>query len=253
MAPSDSKTVRTISQILSFFSLEKEEIGVREVSQSLNVLPSSVHRLLSSLAVAGFLQKTEDRRYRLGERLFEVGALYPLHFPLRKIVRPHAEELARCFSSNGHVAIPSHIHLDKVISIDRIQNLQCHPLVQRLAFNVPIHCSGVGKAIFAFLEKEERGRILRSVKFEKYTPETLTRPADLRAELKRVAHDGYAVDRGEEWVDVWCVAAPIFQGGRVVGSLSVSDSRERILKSDIALISRLLKERAAFISRQLGG
>jgi len=158
-----SKAVATISQILSLFSLEKDEIGIREVSQSLGILPSTVHRLLSSMANKGFLEKTENRRYRLGERLFEVGGLYSLHFPLRKIVRPHAEELARFFSANVHMAIPSHIYLDKVITIDRLQNLQCHPIVQRIAFNVPIHCSGVGKAIFAFLEREKRERILRSV------------------------------------------------------------------------------------------
>jgi len=246
-----SKAVLTISQILSLFSLERDEIGVREVSHALHILPSTVHRLLSSMATMGFLEKTESRRYRLGERLFEVGALYPLHFPLRKIVRPHAEELAKFFSANAHMAIPSHIHLDKVITIDRIQNLQCHPFVQRIALNVPIHCSGVGKAIFAFLEKEKREKILRSVKFERFTKHTMTDPTELRGELKRVQKNGYAVDRGEEYENVWCVAAPLFQGGRLVGSLSVSDSKERITENNIPHIAKILKEKTTFISRQL--
>jgi DNA-binding IclR family transcriptional regulator len=159
--------------------------------------------------------------------------------------------LARQFSSNVDMAIPSHIHLDKVITIDRIQNLQSHPLVQRIALNVPIHCSGVGKAIFAFLAPERREEILRSVKFERFTRETITDPAQLRAQLKWVVKNGYAVDRGEEWENVWCIAAPLFKNNQLVASLSVSDSRERVHQKGIAAVAKTLKERTAFISRQL--
>lgn len=246
-----SKTVYTISQILSLFSNEKDEIGIREVSQALKILPSNVHRLLSTMAEVGFLEKNLNRRYRLGERLFEVGNLYPLHFPLRKIVRPHAEELARLFGTNVHVAIPSHLYPHLVIVIDRIQNLESHPLVQRIALNVPIHCSGIGKAILAFMEDQRKERILKNIKLVRYTKNTITHLTRLRSELEQVRRNGFALDRGEEYENVWCVAAPIFQNGQLVGSLSLSDAAERMKERKISEMARALKERTGFISRQL--
>ena len=72
MEQKESKTVFNIAQILSLFSLEKDEIGVREASQILNLSAAKVHRLLSSLESCGFLEKNAHRKYRLGEKIFAV-------------------------------------------------------------------------------------------------------------------------------------------------------------------------------------
>jgi len=79
----------------------------------------------------------------------------------------------------------------------------------------------------------------------------MTDRAALRRELNRIQKMGYAVDRGEEYENVWCVAAPLFQKNQLVGSLSVSDSKERISQQDIATIAKILLQRTSFISRQL--
>jgi DNA-binding IclR family transcriptional regulator len=104
-----SQTILTVAKILSLFTSEKEEVSVREVSKILDFYPSRVHRLLASLELCGFLEKDSNHRYRLGEAILELGSLYPLHLPLRKVARPHAEELARKYKTHVQVAIPSRI------------------------------------------------------------------------------------------------------------------------------------------------
>lgn len=251
MEQKGSKAVHLISRILACFSIERKEIGTREVGQRLGISPGNVHRLLTAMEAVAFLEKTPARRYRLGERLFELGMLYPHHSPLRRIVRPHAEELARHFGANAHLAIPSSLHPHSVSIIDRIQNLQSHLLVPRIALNVPIHCTGVGKAIFAFLDCERREKILRSLLLTRYTEKTIVHRGRLRAELGNIRRNRFAVDLCEEYENVCCVAVPLFRGGRLVGALSLSDSAERIHAKNIPQISRVLKEKAEFISRQL--
>jgi DNA-binding IclR family transcriptional regulator len=247
-----SKAVHTISQIFSLFSIERGEVGIREASKLLGILPPTLHRLVSAMEADGILSKTSNNRYRLGERLFELGGLYSFHFPLRKVVRPHAEELAKFFGMNVHVAIPSRLHPHEVMTIDRIYSIQSPPLVQRVGFRIPMYCSGVGKAIFAFLEPEKRMRILKDIRLVKCTENTITEAGKLKSELDQIRKQGFALDRAEMYENVHCVAVPVFQNDRVVASLSMSDSSGRINnRKSRDRIARALVEKSTFISRQL--
>ena len=200
---------------------------------------------------AGLLEKTEDRRYRIGERLFEIGALYSHTLPLRKIVSPHAEELAERFKTTVNFAIPSKRNPHLAITIDRFPNWQSHLAVQRLALNVPLHCTGVGKAIFAFYEPAKQEEILKRAPLTSYTPRTITSLRAVRAELRKIRQEGIAYDRGELYAKIFCLAAPLLQNGKVVGSISFTDTVERINERNYRKFAKALKEKAEFISRQL--
>ena len=246
-----SKTVSTLSRLLALFSPERDALGIREASQLLKIPPANIHRLLSSMEEVGFLEKTPDRRYRIGERLFEVGALYSHGIPLRSIVRPHAEELAIKFKTTVNFSIPSKRNPHLAITIDRIPNWQSHFSVQRLALNVPIHCTGVGKAIFAFYKQEKQEEIFKAIQLERYTTRTITSAKILRAELKKIRKEGIAFDRGELYENIFCMACPLLQKGEVVGSISLTDTIDRITQNNCKKMAKALKEKAEFISRQL--
>jgi IclR family KDG regulon transcriptional repressor len=248
MQPNESKTVLTTAQILSLFSVEKDEIGVRETSQALSLSPAKVHRLLSSLESCGFLEKNTHRKYRLGEKIFSVGSLYPLHFPLRKLVRPHAEEIAKMYNAGVNFAILSKSSPNSAIIIDRIQ---ISSGIRRISFNVPLHASAVGKGILAFLEPEEQNKIINDLVLTKFTQYTITTKDRLILELKKIKEDGFSMDRKETYINLVCVGAPIFQGTRVVGGLSLTDLDITLNEKKLKVIGKVLKDRTAFISRQL--
>lgn len=242
-----SKTVRTISRLLSLFSTERDAVGIREASQILRLPPANIHRLFIAMEEVGFLERTAERRYRIGEKLFGIGALYPHHSPLRRIVRPHAEELARRFKTNLHLAIPSKRNPHLAISIDRIPNWQSYFSVQRLTLNVPLHCTGVGKAIFAFYDRKKQEKILKRIQLTRYTKRTITSPKILQAELKKIRQEGVALDRCKLYENIFCVAAPLMKNGEVVGSISLTDSVDRINKKNYKKFANGLKEKAEFI------
>lgn len=100
-----SKTIYITAKIISLFAVNKEKISLREVSKILSIYPRRVHRFFSSLVFCGFLEKELNHKYRLGEGIFEIGVLYPMHLSLKKVFRSHAEELAKMFKTNVHLAI----------------------------------------------------------------------------------------------------------------------------------------------------
>jgi IclR family transcriptional regulator, KDG regulon repressor len=250
-SPRGSKTVRTLSRLLSLFSTERDAIGIREASQLLQLPPANIHRLFSSMEEVGFLEKTVDRRYRIGERLFEIGALFPHNYPLRKIARPHAEDLAQRFGVSVLLAIPSQRTPHLAVTIDHLQNWQSHFSVQRLSLNVPIHCSGVGKIIFAFSDPPKQEEIFKQIPLTRYTYSTIASAKILRAELKKIKKEGFAVDRCEFYENLFGVAAPLLQNGKIVGAIGLTDSVDRMNGKNYRKFAKVLMEKAAFISRQL--
>ena len=68
-------TVQSVSRaldILNYFESE-EELGISELAARMGLSKSSAYGLVNTLAAYGYLQQTENKRYRLGLRLFELG------------------------------------------------------------------------------------------------------------------------------------------------------------------------------------
>jgi DNA-binding IclR family transcriptional regulator len=114
---------------------------------------------------------------------------------------------------------------------------------------IPAHASALGKAQLAFLPAEA-GRVLSS-SHRSMTAETITQPAQLRAQLATVAGTAIAEERDEAVLGESSVAAPIFGPyGGAVGAIGVVLPTIDWPVSDAVVGA--LREAARNISRELG-
>jgi DNA-binding IclR family transcriptional regulator len=117
----------------------------------------------------------------------------------------------------------------------------------------PAYCTGLGKAVLAFLEDGELNAYLDNVTLVAMTPKTITAPKKLKADLTRVRKRGYAVDDEELSLGLRCVAAPIFDyTGRPNYALSLSGPTQRMTREKINAIQSQLVPLCRNISRQIG-
>ena len=232
-AKGQSQAVHDISLILSCFDQETGEIGINEIAKKLGMYSSKIHRIVSSLESAGFLEKNpETRKYRIGLRFFETGMLYPIHSSLRKIVRTHAMDLANKFTTNVSLGIISKSIPKTAVILDRIQSPQSSiHAVQRVVTNVPLYASGVGKALLAFSDPEFITAYLKDVKLEKSTESTITDKKILQDEIQRIRKQGYALSRGELHPDLWSITTPIMGKNKLIASLSIVDAYKIVEKN----------------------
>src|SRR4030042_3042218 len=130
------KTLQDLAEIIRIFNTFKvEEWSVMEISRSVNMPPSKVSRMIRKWEKGGFFEKNpENGKYRLGIGFFELGVVYTYNFPLRKIVRPHLEQMAKETKLTVACAI---LRNSKVVVIDRVQNLNIDLLAYRVALNLP--------------------------------------------------------------------------------------------------------------------
>jgi len=246
------KTIKDFGMILSFFNnFQVVERSVAEISKELNMRPSKVSRMIRTLEPEGFFTKNlETGKYALGIGFFELGMAYILNFPLRKIIRPHIEQMAKEINMTASWAI---LKNSNTIVVDRIQNLNIDLMTYRIGLNLPIHSTSLGKVLLAYLPEDEQDKILQSVKLTKFTPKTKTDPRLIKKDLKLILERGYATDEGETHEDLNCIAAPIKDGNeKVVAGINLMDEKSRTSPEKLFQFKNYLKEKALFISCQLG-
>nr|WP_275589218.1 IclR family transcriptional regulator C-terminal domain-containing protein [Sporohalobacter salinus] len=117
----------------------------------------------------------------------------------------------------------------------------------------PVHSTGVGKAITAYLDEKEIDNIIEKWGMPKRTKNTITDLQDFKEHLDLIKKRGYAVDDIENEPGIRCVAAPIFDyNGEVIAAVSVSGPTMRVTKERISKLAKKVKETGLQISYRLG-
>ncbi|HEX9857653.1 MAG TPA: IclR family transcriptional regulator C-terminal domain-containing protein, partial [Paracoccaceae bacterium] len=118
----------------------------------------------------------------------------------------------------------------------------------------PAYCTGVGKAMLAFLPEEALARALERQSFHRFTPQTLDSPRALLADLAAIRARGFALDREEHEPGIICVALPILTGaagaGRVIGAISVTSTTARTTLAALAALAPRIGEAATGIAAE---
>lgn len=180
---------------------------------------ASAHRLLAELVDLAVLSlDPTTRNYRGGMALARLGSSVSIDYDLRSMARPY---LAALHEHTGHVATLGVRNDDEGIYIDKIEpddfRIRLHSDIGK-AF--PLHCTGMGKVLLAHASAEDVRRIAKR-RLPSFTKHTITDAKALRAELKQIRKNGYALDREEITRGLMCVAAPIFDAdGEVAGAIS---------------------------------
>jgi DNA-binding IclR family transcriptional regulator len=249
-ARSGSQSLERGLDILEMIEAENGDIGVRELARRLELSPTIVQRLVSSLAVRGYIEKnTETSRYRLGHRSMILGASGERGVDYLVTARRELDRLAQEHSLNGFVSV---LRSGRAIYLLAVQ---ADGLAIRVAVGseMALHSTAAGKVLLASLDDGEARKLLGHRKLLAITPHTVTDAAAVIASLAKVRRQGYATVVEENIPGVLSVGAPITdRSGAVVAALSVAFPK--YLESGLTLQGSipLVTAAALRISRTLG-
>jgi len=244
------KSVARAIKIIECFSESEFELNFSEIVHKTNLPKATVHRILATLKNGGLVsQDSENRKYKLSLKLFELGSLVFRKLKLREVALPFIEELSEKSGETVHLGI---LDRDEVISIEKADSSFSLRSSIYIGKRAPAYCTGVGKALLAF-QPPDKMRLLLQGKRKKHTANTITEANKLEEELERVRKEGVAVDNMEHEEGVRCVAAPIRNyEGKVIASISISGPSIRITEEKIPQLALMVKETAETISKRLG-
>ena len=226
------------------------EMSAATVGCHLGTSRAASHRFLTTLRDLGYVEKTEAGRFRLTFKVVELGMRKLDGFEIRHIAHPFMQELALAFGETvnlGHWDSGSIMHLDKINSTEILR------LDVGMGAQAPAYCTGLGKAVLAFLPEHTLDNYLASLDMVAMSPKTITTPEKLKAEIALIRKKGYAVDNEELTLGLRCVAAPVFDHtGLPSYALSVSGPSLRMTKARIKEITTKLLPICRQISHQIG-
>ena len=227
-------------------------LSLKEVSSGLGFNKSTTHRILDTLQDHGYArQDKESKEYKPGLRLVEIGEKVLEDIDIRKEAHPELRKLADKTNEVVHLGI---IESGKVVYLDKFdppeRTFQIYSSVGKQA---PVHCTGLGKALLAFLSTRRRNKILEQQELEEHTSQTITSLSKLREELEEIRKLGYAYDNKEHENEVRCLAAPIRNhNGESQAAISISTPSYRTELEDLKGYVPEIKEAANRISDRLG-
>lgn len=234
---------------------EAESMSYAEILRRFAIPKSTLSKILATLEAEELVRREPERgRYQLGVKLIEWGGFARSNLEIRDISRPIIKELQETFDCTVHLSVVAH---GEVLPIESVESKTWHWYHFRypvaIGIPAPMHATGDGKAILAFLDAEEADRIITEKGLESFTPTTITNPASLRAELEEIRRVGFAVSDGEHDELIRSVAAPIFNHeGHVIAAVSVLGLASRITRKLVPGISKRVMGATAEISRLLG-
>ncbi|HOQ09721.1 MAG TPA: IclR family transcriptional regulator [Syntrophomonadaceae bacterium] len=222
-----SRSVERALAILSLYSREKQEWGITEISQEVQLPKSTVHGLVKTLEKHNFLYMGDNGKYRLGVKVFELGMAYSANIKLTTAAEPVVRQLVDRYKQTVHVAIYAGRMAILVVS-SRAGGSGV--LAPRVGAGIPAYCTGVGKVLLAWQKPQVIEDFLQNEPLMPITKNTITDQERFREELAGIRRQGYAIDRGEALPETGCIAAPIFGAdGEIVAAISVSGPLQEVL------------------------
>jgi DNA-binding IclR family transcriptional regulator len=210
---------------------------------------ATLYRLLQTLTNQGMLTLDPDQgTYALGVRLVRLAHAAWAQSSLAPIARPYLDELAAETGETIHLA---QMDLGQVLYVDKRNAARPVEMFAQAGKVGPAYCTGVGKAMLAWLPPPALDQALARQSFHRHTDHTLDTPEKLMAELRAIRARGHAFDREEHEAGIICCAAPILsRSGRVLGALSVTSTTARTTLEALEGRAGLIKDIAARIAAE---
>lgn len=242
--PPPKSVVARALLILGQFSVATPSMTISEVSRSTDLPVATVFRLLGELEAEQYVERSSKGRYRLGKRLWEMGLLTPLHGRLRETALPFLLNLQYKTGETVQFAIPDG---PAALYIEKLTDEESVPQQSRIGARMPLHGTGLGKALLAFSRPEFQDSIL-SQPLNEFTPQTLVDPPLLRRQLEEIRHRGYATSAEEYVTGAMSIAAPVMVGEAVQAAVALVNYR---LDANLERFIEPLRHAADGIGRRL--
>jgi DNA-binding IclR family transcriptional regulator len=226
------------------------ELSVAEAASILGMNRSTCHRFLVTLRELGYVVQNHLSHYKLSFQVFELGMKVADRMQIREVAYPYLKELSTLCNETINLGC---LDNNEIVHLDKINSTEILRIDPSIGSRIPAYCTGLGKAILAYLPEEKLNQFLESVSLKKMTKNTIITKENLLEELERIRKQGFAVDHEELCIGLQCVASPVFDYTNCpVYSISVAGPSSRLSKERINSMKEEVKRVCGELSKSIG-
>lgn len=210
---------------------------------------STAHRLLATLLRRGYVRQNPDTsRYYAGAKLATLTEGRSRYGELRLRARSLLAALAESTRETANLSV---LDDNAAVYLETVPGPQMVRLFTTVGNRVPLHATGSGKALLAWLPAPRREAILERIELSQHTSHTISDATVLRRALEEIRERGYAVDDEEFDEGVRCVAVPVGPLGAPLAAISVSGPASRLGRPRLGELAPTLRRSAAELADAL--
>lgn len=251
---SEQNTVQSLDRAMGMLQALSEADGMTltELAGQLGGSPATLYRALVTLQGHGIVElEAEGQRWHVGAGAFRIGSAFLRRTNVADRARGPMQDLMRATGETANLGVETQ---DQVLFLTQVETHEAIRAFFPPGMKSPMHVSGIGKALLAWYPPARVQAVIARRGLAGFTPQSLTDPAALMADLQAIRARGHALDDQERAAGMRCVAAPIFNAyGEPVAGLSVSGPAFRIPLPATAGIGRQVRAAADAVTVAIGG
>jgi IclR family transcriptional regulator, pca regulon regulatory protein len=221
--------------VIRAFGPDRERLSLSEVARATGLTRAAARRFLLTLVKLGYV-RNDGREFSLRPRVLELGYAYLSGLALPEVAAPHLEELVAKLHESSSISVLDGHHIVYVV---RVPTKRIMTVAISVGTRFPAFATSMGRVLLAAMPEDQFELYLAEAKFEQFTARTVTDPGRLRAIVREVARQGYAIVDQELEEGLRAVAAPI-RGGADVGTAAINVSAHASRVSMAAMRSEIL-------------
>ncbi|MGO4514226.1 IclR family transcriptional regulator [Terriglobus sp. 2YAB30_2] len=244
-------SVERALHLLEILAHSKNGLTLSQMVEMSGHPKSSLHCLLLTLERLGYLTRSpQTGRYLFGLKLFGLANASLAGLQVREQAAPFLVQLMTQTKFTVHMGV---LEQHEAVLVAKYNPPGGESLATWRGKRMELHCTGVGKALGAYLSEEELETLFKFRKFPRHNENTITSLRKLKDEFASIRQKMCAIDDEEEELGWRCIGAPIFdETGSAVAAVSISGSVHRINTQNINRLETQIKACALNISYALG-
>lgn len=224
-------------------------LTLSEIAEQLGLSVNFVYRVTQSLAVHGYVVRDAEKRFSIGAQLLSLCQPVVDDVPLAEAALPAMRWLSEQTGEAAHLGI---ISGHEGIVLERVIGRAMIKFYVERGTRFPLHTSGPGKVMLAFMPEAERDEVIAGMKFERFQPWTISNRKDFLKCLDDVRKKGWAVDAGEHLEGHHCLGAPILDTeGSAIASLWITGPSQRLPEERMVKLAPVVKKAGAMVTAAL--
>jgi IclR family transcriptional regulator, pca regulon regulatory protein len=210
--------------VIRAFGADTPQLTLSEVARKTGLTRAAARRFLLTLCDLGYV-RSDGRLYSLTPRVLELGYAFLSSLSLTEVAEPHLERMVAEIHESSSVSV---LDGDDIVYVARVPTSR----IMRVSINVgtrfPAYATSMGRVLLAGLEEASLDAYLERVELRRLSSRTVKTARALRAEVRRVRAQGWAVVDQELEEGLRSVAVPVRdRSGRVVAAANVSTHASR--------------------------
>ncbi len=221
--------------VLECLGRHPQGLGLSELAAEMGLSINFVYRVTQALVAHGYVNRDAEKRFGIGPKLLSLCQPVSNDVPLSEAAMPALRWLSEQTGEAAHLGM---ISGHEGIVLERVIGQALIKFYVERGTRFPLHTSGPGKVMLAFMPQGQRDAIISGMTFERFQPWTISNRKDFLKCLDEVRVEGFAIDAGEHLEGHHCLGAPIMDAeGHAIASLWITGPSQRLSEERMAKLA----------------